>query len=254
MKKDIISWIVAFISLIAIIISFLTLREMKNQREMGITPILLLNKFDHQIISNDERSSCDSVVFAQDYFLKEDRNSKPSLELVNLGSGPALDVIVNWDIDLKWLETFLKDKKVSEDLINYSVNKDGVHIKYSYCGSAALNSYGITDTIKLGHIASSNASADIRVPTELILPVMSCFKADWKSNKINKDNYYHKIEQEVKLSIEYSSIHNKLIKEQYNVSLEIGTYGSGLSSSDNTNYVYNADFNNFALIINITRI
>ena len=95
------SFVVTFMSFCAILISFFTLNEMKNQRELTLEPNLFLNKVAPFEI--DYKVECDScyLVFPE----KDGQRKFPLLNLVNVGAGNAVNVVAEWEVNYCLLYT-----------------------------------------------------------------------------------------------------------------------------------------------------
>jgi len=256
MKKDRLSWILAVISLLAIIISFLTLMEMKNQRELEITPILQLNPFSSKLISNKPSTNCDSMVFTNRYFISDEKSQMPILDLVNLGFGPAIDVGLKWDLDLTWIEAFMTQNNIPGSLLKINSIDDDYSFEYKSCDIEGKYSIPKGKQIKLGHLPSVNTNSvqiQLDIPREIILSKMALFKANWISNNVNAENSYYTIKSEHKLSIQFESIHGKKYEENYTVEIRLSPKIGGQKFDDDNGLIYYSTFNDFALNVDMSR-
>ena len=243
MQTDKISWVLAGISLIAIIISFLTLKEMKNQREIEISPILQLNPFNGELISGNIQEGCDSLVYFHNYNVIEDDNGRPKLDLVNLGFGPALNITTEWNTDFKWIEKHIKQNNISDSLLKIITTENDIYVEYKRCYGMAKHSFSITKSEQLAHLPSSNTSSkpqQLEIPREVILPKIALFRADWISNGINGNNNDYQIKSNHLLSVKFNSINGRKFTEDYRLEISLKPRSSGSEKLLGKERTYNA--------------
>lgn len=248
MHRDKTSLFVVLISFVAIIISFLTLLEMKNQRELEVTPILKLNPFHTELISNSKPEWCDSLVYANNYFISGEPTIKPSLNLINLGFGPGLNVELDWDIDMSWINEFKLNKNIPDSLINFVIDENKIIIEFMNCGAKASYEKEFFKNVRLNHIQSSSMNIEplkLNLPQEIILCSIALFKADWITNGVSSENNSYEIKSKHKLSITYYSIHEKKFQENYTLEIILAPQSSGMNSK-NDEIDHWTSFNDFA--------
>lgn len=251
--KDKISVLLTLISFLAIVISLLTLFEMKSQRELEITPFVQLNPGQSFAIYNVESDVCDTSVFKQNYFVNESESSFAFVSLINIGNGAAINTNIEWDVDTSWVIDFLERKNIPDSLLNFEFTKDEFYSNYSTCNTEARYSFTTKDVSDIGHLVSAksnNSKYDIEIPKEILLMNMACFTSDWIINNVNDNNNYYEISSIHNLNISYSSIHNKRFKSTFQVEV-IVTPKSGGSESKNEHFEYWTTFNEFRIFVNI---
>ena len=235
MKLELLSsLVITAVSFIAIIISFFTLQEMKEQRKMEVMPLLYVKNYADAVILPSY--NCDSIPYTNELeFLDRDVNnqSQKYLEILNLGRGPALEVTVHWDFNFSWINDFIKEEKIDTKFINLVTNGDMLTVAFNACyGGEAVYTYVTDHNKRLGQLPSSMVSQTLNsgIPRELYEIPLAFIRAARITNGISPD-YNESLIITGILNTTYKSIYDNEVSRSYEVIIDLAPSGFTSHSS-----------------------
>ena len=161
------SFAVTLLSFFAIIISFFTLNEMKKQRDLSLEPNLFFNKVDPFEIEYE--LDCDSCYYVRPTIDGQEQFSL--LNLVNVGSGNAVNVTVDWDINFDQFREKLLKFEVDTNLIQIIDSDDMISVKYNSDGGTGSTNSAIR-SYHTSHIYTGSSDSDgltLDIPSHCLL-------------------------------------------------------------------------------------
>lgn len=221
------------ISILAVVITFLTLWIMKKQREDANRPYLVLhynNEFD-EIFNLKERNLdlLDVQEYRESYTNMYDLNKNPfDFEIKNIGNGVAREIKVKikvGNIDtIKFSETMYIDKdKDIEDILVVNI-QDENEKKLIYTEAIALKGCDLY----FSHLENSNSFS---LSKKLLH--FGCIVNDVLFNYMNNEDFesiVRKLFPNIIVEMEYKSILNKKYKESYSISIHTNSFGQLMST------------------------
>ena len=220
------SLMLGLMSFFAVVISLFTLKEMQNQRELALTPIIYPQNFENTMVYTD--TLCGDI-YSENVFIKKNEevidnvNEWFNLGLINVGQGSAVDIEVEWDINYDQWAQYLDTLSIENSLFNIEVHEEENKIHYynQNCGSGSVTSIDKKVRDSFSHLLSAAQNKDglkIPIPSRLIKFPISCIRAGWYKHGQNKINCETKpLEHQLKISYDgvnggkYSSTFKVLI-------------------------------------------
>lgn len=232
-KSGLYSVLLGLMSFLAILVSLLTLQEMKAQRELSTMPIIHVQDFDSKKIHVD--SSCLEMVYGDKIRLDNGYNEKLLidgltvenwfvLDLINIGQGSAVNLEVDWKVNFKWYLDFFKTLDLDPDVFKIEALKKGFYFKYKNCSNSASSaSHSTGNVFKKSHLLSASNNVKgvkISVPKIMLGLHVAAIKARWLVEGQNKNNIMNlPVDHEFILS--YESVNGNKYSEKYKATLTL---------------------------------
>lgn len=262
-KSGTYSFFLGLMSFSAILISLLTLQEMKTQRELSMMPIVRIQNPNSIEIQLD--SACTQSYYTQDIRLLEEDEISPkkiedwfALHLVNVGEGSAVNLEIEWQIDYKWFEDQFTKLKLDPLLFNLQTKEDFILLTYKNCYEGNSGDYyEKAGTEKKSHLLSTSKDVKplkIRIPPILLKLYISAIRSDWIKNGQNKENLLSEESLESSLTIRYESVTGYAYSERYELNVTLIPPHINATSLEGNLAGISASYNDFILDLAIKEI
>ncbi|MEL6255851.1 MAG: hypothetical protein AAFR87_27855 [Bacteroidota bacterium] len=231
-KSGAYSILLGLMSFLAIIISLLTLQEMKTQRELSMMPILRIQNPDNFLLAVD--SSCAESYFSRRISIKSDKKDSEaysidedlfSLGLVNVGEGSAVNIEIDWDIDFTDIVEQFDALKI--DTLKFMLKLENGNLIYRYqrCDEGfSGRSYSNLITTRKSHLLTASSQAEkesAKIPTIILEFLVNVFRAQWKKEGQNPENVFISKSLESHLNIAYESVIGNKFLDQYKITFSL---------------------------------
>ena len=206
--ESILSLVVALVSFIAILISFWTLRELKQQRLLSVEPILSHLPFEGKIV--EPYYDCDSTILAESYnsaLLPSDIG----IDLINAGRGPAFDVMVKWLFPEDEITSLLTQRGIDSAFYSIDISHDTIMIMTRGCENSRRGSLYTWEEEKIGVLLPSfdlENPYKIKFPHGFISSLVMLTRADKVINGLTPISVSELIIP-VNLELSYASLYKK---------------------------------------------
>lgn len=209
------------LTLISLLLVFLTLLEMQIQRNRAYMPQIVAES-QGEIIMNWKSKS--DFLYLNDKEVGSHAYDDITLDFYNIGTGTAKNIQFEWDDSN--IENLTKNINNNSNNFTIYFNDDKRLVIKSIDTEMGLGGIDLTETTKLNFLASQNdKSYKIKVPREYLV----CIKAMLIDQKQD-------ILPSLKLNVYYEDIQGKKYEQKFFVNLE---FNQLLSSSGNDNDDYN---------------
>lgn len=223
------SFLLGLMSFLAILISLLTLQEMKTQRELSMMPIIRIQNLDN--VSLEVDSSCAEAFFTKGIRIRA-RDQKEEalllstdplkLRLVNVGEGSAVNIEIDWELDFAWFASHFDSLKIDPLKFKFNLTEENILYTYQKCdGGINGISYGLDITDKRSHLLPASSQPEgtmLQIPSIVIELLVNAIRAKWMIEGQSGENLLEGKDLETSLNIRYESVTGELYKEQYKVS------------------------------------
>lgn len=259
-KSNLYSILLGSMSFLAILISLLTLKEMKVQRELSMMPIARVQSFENVYIHVD--SSCQDMIYNDEINVHksfdnqsenpEFTNEKISdwfvLSLINIGEGSAIDIEVEWNINYKWFQEYFADLKIDEDIFKFTLDNQNIFVVNKNCSNIKSGKSAPTlSKITYSHLLSASNSSErikINIP-ELILKLqVAAIKGAWLGEGQNAENLTS-IPVEHQFKIKYNSVNGLEYQDTYKASVSLTSPLIETQMKSGKETIFSASYNNF---------
>ena len=162
--ESLLSVVIAVISLVAILISFWTLLELKQQRLLSVEPILSHLPFEGKIV--EPYYDCDSTILTENY--KSVLHPRDiGIEFINAGRGPAFDVLVKWLFPADEITSLLTKRGIDSSFFSIDIYHDTIIIRTRGCENSRRSGLYTWEEEEIGVLLPSY---DVENPYKIKFP------------------------------------------------------------------------------------
>jgi len=222
------SLMLGLMSFFAVVISLFTLKEMQNQRELALTPVIYPQNFESIMVYTD--TLCGDI-FSKNIFIKKNENNVGNIKdwlnlgLINVGQGSAVGIEVEWDINYDWFVQYLDTLDIESNLFGIEVYESENEILYNFseCKSGTSSSESKVVKQSFSHLlsaAQNKEGLEIPIPKKLIQFPISCIRAGWHKHGQNVNNSQG-IKLEHRLKISYKGVNEQKYSSAFKVVIDV---------------------------------
>ncbi len=234
---NIINIILALMSFFAILISFFTLNEMKKQRQLSLEPNLFIEEIKPLQVKIDP--ACDSCIFSYVDNINSDKKSVfDILNIINVGNGNAVNVKVDWDLQVDEYEKVIYGNGYTEEQFSTAIEDDFCKISY-VTESGSGNTAGYVGGESHSHILSASTideSYSFKIPYLIIQ--LAGIAAQSELIATNNGEHYNssKLVFNQKLKLSYDGTDGRHYEKKYNMMIQLIHIILHTSQSDGTKF------------------
>lgn len=225
-------------TLLASLVSLLTLYEMMRQRRASMMPnILTKSRHIIYLIATNELSPDSSEIKKAPYMwqtsdiedIEYDNNMfcipQYNIQLANVGNGTATNIRYEWDFDIEFYLAKIYEK-ISLDKIDITYEVEKERLIY-HTSQAIINTQGLkNEDFKISYIQSTQ-SINIELCIEFILLYSTLYFLSWNNTeKIGESHIQFYNEQSSfpypELTVKYNDISGKEYKKRFKIKTNIG--------------------------------
>ncbi|MEM8887173.1 MAG: hypothetical protein AAGD28_04230 [Bacteroidota bacterium] len=228
-KSGTYSFLLGLMSFLAILISLLTLQEMKTQRELSMMPIIRIQNPENLLLEVD--SICSETLFTSRIALKT-KGERPKvfaideelfkLDLVNVGEGSAVNVAIDWQIDFNGIVQDFEALGIDSLQLRMDIKEEAVFYNYKNCdGAYSAKVYSTQITERKSHLlpaSNQNEGEKVRIPSIILEFLVNAIRAEWIMIGQNAQNVFEPENLETHISIKYESVLGNVFSDHYKIS------------------------------------
>ena len=235
-KSTLYPLLLGLMSFLAIVVSLLTLKEMKTQRDLSMQPIVRIENFDNKLMHVD--SSCSDMIYNDEINLYKSNELSMinqgfttakvgewfALEMINVGKGAAVDLQVDWELNYNYFNDVFTELQLDKKTFTFSNKNESVLITYNKCNDAT-NAYSSqsNSTIQISHLLpaeNQNTTIKIPIPNQILKLQIALIKAKWLLEGQTFDNIASsKVPHN--FTVKYASVNGSKFEQSYKMSLAI---------------------------------
>lgn len=212
--ESVLSSILALVSIVAILISFWTLRELEQQRLLSVEPIITYLPFESKVL--EPSYLCDSIIAHR--FISSIRPKDLTIRLINAGRGPALNFRARWHYANDVFFNYLDKRKIDTSTLSLVQYQDSLNVTSLGCDSS---SNGVSYSKVTSDYGVLLPSADVshylkvRIPREFIEVALMSIRADRITNGLSIESG-----EEFRIPATLELLYDSLYKKKYKFELK----------------------------------
>ena len=263
-KSTLYPLLLGLMSFLAIVVSLLTLQEMKTQRDLSMQPIVRIENFDNKLIHVD--SSCQDMIYDDainlyksiDFsnkdqgFTNEKEEEWFALEMINVGKGAAVDLEIDWEINNNYFNNVFNQLPLDKKIFAFNKKDETILLTFNKCSSSTnASSSQSRINIEISHLLpaeSQNTTIKIPIPIQVLKLQIALIKAKWFLDGQTFDNIASsKVPHN--FTVKYASVNGSKFEQSYKMSLAISAPSQRI-----INGKLFASYKNFIIELNIEEI
>jgi len=260
-KSTLYPLLLGLMSFLAILVSLLTLQEMKTQRDLSMQPIVRIENYDNTIIHVD--SSCQEMIYGDAInlyksneismidqgFVNEKEDRWFALEMINVGKGAAVDLQINWAINYKYFDEAFDKRRLDKKIFSMKMQDGQILLTYNKCTpSNYASSSHSRNNIEISHLLPAedqDMSIKIPIPIQMIKLQVALIKANWLLEGQTFENIVSSRVPHT-FTVKYASVNGTTFEHKYKMALAISP-----PSQNIVNGKLSASYKNFILEVDI---
>lgn len=237
-KSTLYPLLLGLMSLLAIIVSLLTLQEMKTQRDLSMQPIVRIENYRNKFIHID--SSCQEMIYEDAINLYEPdapslngqgfSNKKHeewfALEMINVGQGAAVDLQIEWGINFNLFDEVFNELSLDKEIFVFNKKDERILITYKKCTSSTnASSSQSKNSAEISHLLPAdgqNATVKVPIPIQMLKLQVALIKAKWLKEGQTFDNISSSQVPHT-FTLKYSSVGGSIVEQKYKITLAMST-------------------------------